>query len=680
VMGEDATQETVKCVKKTPSYFKVEESVRLCSGSPTTHPASCATAVDNKLKRKLGVEGTILLCRGAQSTGPAVCASAVPGKVSNTTTIELCKGADSNAPAKCFKESAKSMRNDEDLMVSLCKGGGRGGEGDVSGGVLECLEAAPFTMGRESKARLCNGARDKVPAECAEFMWNKGIQVAKGTVEDARLNEEHVVKLCSGVSSIAPALCYFQAPNSLSKADQETLCEGETNIYTERKEGNGKGKGKETSTSVAAMCASEGLKHNLDHSLVVRLCRTHVSVDTKELIFGPISCAISAPFNFAPNQVLDLCQGATNGFPSTCAKRVDNSFTNSLKVKLCTNSEDFTPVECIDHLPSTLTQEDAVKLCAEVKTLTPAYCISSLTTSMVTNRDISKCRKAVSTATSLELKSVEYEGDALLPGTNMVISLNLVDQYGQFRNWDNDTYVSAKIAVKGSGGAVLEGKRVNVTENGVALFDTLSVDKEGNFSLGFYVGQTVGEVEVKEEKEDEQFSDKAAAASLRLRVGMDPTEARMAGICHGLFDSFMCSAEDDEPVRVDNMEAISLIPFPSSTKFMPCVDLLEEAGFTVTQSWIGDLWLRSSSGVEILGLGLITKDMGHWERLGLEVGASKSMIKKAYFKKSLEWHPDRWVQHPHLRSKAANIFELISEAYRGLTGCLKMEGEDGGNC
>jgi hypothetical protein len=325
-----------------------------------------------------------------------------------------------------------------------------------------------------------------------------------------------------------------------------------------------------------------------------------------------------------------------------------------------------------------VTQEDAVKLCAEAKTLTPAYCISSLSTSRLAGRDISKCRKAVSVATSLELREVDYEGDALLPGTNMVVSLHLMDQFGQFRKWDNDTYVSAKLALKGSGGAVLEGKRVNVTENGVVSFDTLSVDKEGNFTLGFFVGQTVGEAEEREEV-GEMGGKAAAAASLRLRVGMDPTEARMAGVCHGLFDSFMCSAEDDEPVKVlDNLEAISLIPFPSSTKFMPCVDLLEEAGFVVTQSWIGDLWLRSGSGVEILGLGLITKDMGYWERLGLEVGSSKAQIKKAYFKKSLEWHPDRWVQHPHLRSKAANIFELISEAYWGLCGCINLEGGEGG--
>lgn len=155
------------------------------------------------------------------------------------------------------------------------------------------------------------------------------------------------------------------------------------------------------------------------------------------------------------------------------------------------------------------------------------------------------------------------------------------------------------------------------------------MDKEGNFTLGFYVGQTVGDVE----GAGDAGGEKGAAASLRVRVGMDPTEARMAGVCHGLFDSFMCSAEDDEPVRVDNLEAISLIPYPVSSKFMPCVDLLEEAGFVVSQSWIGDLWLRSSRGVEMLGLGLITKDMGYWERLGLEVGASKSQIKKAYFKK-----------------------------------------------
>jgi len=182
-------------------------------------------------------------------------------------------------------------------------------------------------------------------------------------------------------------------------------------------------------------------------------------MDTSELVYGPILCAISAPFNFSPSQILDLCTGAANGFPSTCAKKVDNSFSNDMKVKVCEGAEDFTPVECIDILPSTVTQEDAVRVCSGARTLTPAYCVGELKTSRVTSGDVNACRGAVSKAERLEVRHIDYEGEALLPGTNMRISLGLVDQYGQPRKWDNNTYVSAKLAVKGSGGAVLEGRR-----------------------------------------------------------------------------------------------------------------------------------------------------------------------------------------------------------------------------
>ena len=55
-------------LSQTPASFTADDSVRLCSGSPSTYPADCASAVDNKLKRKLGDGGSVALCRGAEGT------------------------------------------------------------------------------------------------------------------------------------------------------------------------------------------------------------------------------------------------------------------------------------------------------------------------------------------------------------------------------------------------------------------------------------------------------------------------------------------------------------------------------------------------------------------------------------------------------------------------------------
>lgn len=656
---------SVRCFKRTPSSFTSQESVRLCAGSRTHHPAECASSIEGRVIRRIGKDGAIELCSGALSNGPATCASAAPAKMESETVLKLCQSAKSNYPAKCFKESGAAMSNSKDAMVSLCKG-------SDSSAVVECALMAPYTMLPENKAKLCNQATSTIPAECAEFMWASSATVAAGTAEAALLNEDHVVKLCKGVTSVAPALCYFQAPDKLSKQNQEALCEGETNLLVDSKPS---AKGAAT-VSVSAFCAKEGVKQNLDHDLVVALCRSHIGVGTRDLIVAPIECAMAAPFGLSPSELLQLCGGATSGFPSTCAKRIEDSFTNAMKVEVCSNSEDFTPVDCIKKLPSTVTQSDAVALCSEAKTLTPAFCILSLRTSRVTAKDIEVCRNARSVTARLEARTIDYAGDAMLPGTQMSISLSVMDQFGQFRSWDNGTYVSAKLAVQGSQGATLQGGNVNVTDKGLVHFESLSVNQEGNFTLGFYIGQTVGEEE-EVRGTSREMKNNGPAASLRLRVGQDPMEARLAGVCHGLFDSFSCLYEDEPSVHVANkLDAVSLIPFPKSRRFLPCIDILEEAGFHVKHEWNGNLWLTSKNGIEMLrtGAGLITKETPMWERLGLEAGASKSQVRKAYFKKSLEWHPDRWVQHPYLRTKAASIFELISEAYTGLTGCIKGAG------
>ena len=331
---------------------------------------------------------------------------------------------------------------------------------------------------------------------------------------------------------------------------------------------------------------------------------------------------------------------------------------------MCSNAEDVVPAQCIKHLPSTLSQDDAVRLCSDAKSLTPAYCVSSVSKGRVSASDIERCRKETSIPSRLEIRDLDYEGENLAPGVEINVQLHLLDQFGQFRWWDNSTYISARLDLKSSHGATLGGDRVNVTSSGAVEFHGLTVNLEGNFTVKFFV-------------DGGSASEGNPAASLHLRLGQEETEARLAGDCYGLFDSFSCMASDEPgQARRGKFETTSSISFPSSLQYLPCLDLLEEAGFEVLMDGIGNLQLRSAVRVSMMvtGVGLVTKDMNFWERLGVEIGSSKAVIRKAYFKKSLEWHPDRWVQHPHYRSKATQVFELVSEAYRGLLGCVDAEG------
>ena len=56
--------------------------------------------------------------------------------------------------------------------------------------------------------------------------------------------------------------------------------------------------------------------------------------------------------------------------------------------------------------------------------------------------------------------------------------------------------------------------------------------------------------------------------------------------------------------------------------------------------------------------------MAWWQVLEVNPDASLVDVKKAYKKKSLEWHPDRWAAYNRkFRNKAESIFQLISAAY-----------------
>lgn len=60
--------------------------------------------------------------------------------------------------------------------------------------------------------------------------------------------------------------------------------------------------------------------------------------------------------------------------------------------------------------------------------------------------------------------------------------------------------------------------------------------------------------------------------------------------------------------------------------------------------------------------------MSPWTCLGLVEGANRSQIRRAYHRKSLEWHPDKWSSADTimLRSQVAHIYALITHAYHNL--------------
>ncbi|GMH47906.1 hypothetical protein TL16_g00178 [Triparma laevis f. inornata] len=632
------------CFKSCPSTLGTVACVELCENAESTGPSDCVRKIEGKIFRKLGDDNVIELCKNALNSGPGVCVNAGVG-VEENSLVRLCKGGINSNAIECYKNSKGLSMKDDELKVELCVGAS-------SNWPVKCFKESQNTMSENGKVELCKKAKSRLPAECAKAI-SLQFKVLEGTIQDRVVEEDVLVRVCNGVENSGVVRCFEGAGKGLGGGGLEELC----GSVEDEKEGRRRGE-----------CSREGLEGGLEGGVVAKLCGGN---GAEELVTAPVDCAMAAPYGFTGKDVLTLCEGAVSTGPSMCAKSVPNGFSNNQKAVLCSQASGTTPVNCLNALQN-VRIEDAVNICSGATDLTVAYCVNSVTATGQTGDYINYCRNVESVSKSLELIEVDYVGEMLVPETEIFIKGRVKDQFGQVRQWDNSTWVSARIDVKGSNGATLSGGKVNVTKEGEVEFRKLNVDIEGNFTLKFYIdrgeeggGMTGGE----------------PAATLNLRIGQDPTEARLEGICHGLFDNFHCYA-GDEHHQTNKLESLSTIPFPTSLQYLPCLDILDEAGFFVHMDDLGSLKIRSHVKIEMMatGAGLITKEMNFWERLGLPMGSSRASVKKAYFKKSLEWHPDRWVQHPHLRSKATAVFELVSEAYRGLSGCIDAEGGDPNSC
>ena len=491
-----------------------------------------------------------------------------------------------------------------------------------------------------------------------------------GGVSSSSTKESIILSMCSpengrgGGKGVEAAICYLNAPRNYSPSEKESLCSSDLVV----------------SGLYAARCASLAtpLEARLGRDLILTLCAsappstTTPSTSDRNLP-GPISCALSAPFGFSRSDILALCVGSLSNSPSLCAGRLPPTFPPPLSARLC-KTGNLVSADCVEHLPQSFSHADAIEICEGATTLTPAYCARSMRgggRGEKWEEEIRACTGAVSRPTRLEVREINFSGSSLLPGTLIHVSVSLHDQYSQPLTWDNSTVVVASLDPGGTDGAVLSGTRANFTLNGVASFHTLSVDKEGNFTVRFQVSSSApGD----ESPGDEQVR---ADVAVGLRVGSDPASRMMQGVCSGLYESFG-SFTGPPPGKLNIMESMSVIPFPESLRKIQCLDILSAAGFTVTHGWGGDVWLWSMASIEQMGTGvdLITPEMSYWDRLGVDVGASRGERRRAYHKKSLLWHPDRWVQFPHYKSKAAEVFDLIVEAYEMLNKG-EEEGEEG---
>ena len=601
--------------------------------------------------------------------------------------VELCKGAVEGSPtaaAACLKMVPHNLPLE--FAVALCR------KASDHKAAAECAKIARHTIGDSSDGllALCGAASSTAPAHCAKAAYQVGA--------DSNL----AVVLCSGSASLAPASCFAAAPRELPPDVRVETCAGAQStspalcLAAAMPPG---ARGKSDGDAVCPLDPNAGSlpRRDVGHRLAARLC-SNAPNDS------PARCARAAPFRMSDADVEVLC--AAEGLPegeetaSCAAAALMIGFSGAGAASLCRGARSGAPADCAATAAHRIGEARRLAVCTGASSNAPARCINSLSAARVPSAaEIAECRAAVPTPSGLHITSLGHEGDVLFPDQPMHATLEVWDQWGARIRSDSSTVVRASVAVRGSNGAVVNAfGRFNTSSDGIVHFSHLSFSGPGNLTLQFYIdGGDNGTVGV--------ASTNAPLPLEAARVIVAETEhGAIIRRCRGVFNQLACPwpsegeggdaastgggegkgagyggpRQHQQPSSVAT-EAVSTVSGGAAAAWyvMTCQQVLEENGIYVAyvpsrseDTLSALLWYHP--GIEALetGAGLPTRDQAAWEQLGVGRNASARDLRRAYYRQSLLWHPDRWVRYAIHSARAQEVFQIVSEAHAWMVADL----------
>lgn len=600
-------------------HLSPSDKVKLCRGTSSSAPAACLASAPPTV----AIGDRVALCVGATEpnpTAPAICLKAVPQDLSLSFAVALCRGASDSMAAECAKVARHSVGDVNGILV-LCRHAS-------STAPAHCAKAA-VRVGVEKTltAILCTGSDSSAPASCF-------------AAAPHQIPAELIVETCTGAQSTSPALCLAAAmPRNIRAKSEGAVCPLDPGAGTLTREG-------------------------LDYYLAVRLCRD--SPDN-----SPAQCGHEAPFRMSDGDVEVLCEakglptGQATAKCAVAALMIGISSTNA--ASLCRGARSDAPAACAATAAPHMGEEGRVALCVGASSDAPARCANWLSvTRFLSAVELAKCKAAVPSASGLHITKLAHDGKRLVADQPMQATLEVWDQWGSLIPSDTSTVVRASIAVRGSNGAFVNpAGRFNTSNNGLIFFSHLSFSGPGSLTLQFSIDRGDG--------------DKVPLAAAQVIV----TETEHGAIvkrCGSIFRQLTCPSEKGErkaPEGVDerrksvSTEAVSSVSggVAGVWRVLTCQKILENNGVHVaylsggTGLFSARLWYHP--GIEVLetGAGLPNREQPSWDRLGVRQNAHSREVRRAYYRQSLLWHPDRWVRHSMHSARAQEVFEIVSEAY-----------------
>lgn len=610
----------------------------------------------------------VALCHGSSSTAPARCVDQVPPTVEGADRVTLCQGAaeaHATAPALCLKRILQHVP--AAIGAALCRGA-------HNSSAAECANIARHSIkDHDALVILCREASSTIPADCA-----------KATIR-AGADQHLAAGLCTGASSVAPALCFSTAPKQISSNFRLQTCAGAKSVAPALCMQAAMPRGIQAKSNKDGECpldpeAGGPPRRGLEHKVASVLCKN--ATDD-----SPVECGRAAPLRMSDDDVEILCSAA--GMPAgqataQCATKASLAgISLSDAASICRGAVSDAPAVCAAAVAHRMASATRIDVCVGAATDAPARCVNSLSvTKTPTIDEIADCRKATPKPSGLKITRLTHDGNALFPDQPLEATLEVKDQWGGGMLAEDSAVVRASIALRGSNGAAVNAHgRFNTTNRGIVHFSHLSFSAAGSLTLQFSIDGDDGII--------------VPLASARVIVAETEHRAILRR-CSRIFLSLSCplqpvrGTEAVEPMAARDehrvvTEAVSIVSGGAAAVWdvLSCRNVLEENGVKVAIS-VGSssgsfvAWLWYHPGMEVLetGMGLPTRQQSAWERLGVERSASLRQVRRAYYRQSLLWHPDRWVRHSIHAARAQEVFEIVSEAYTWIISRTKIRKEE----
>ena len=665
------------CFLESRGLGTVPERMDLCIGAPNAGPAHCTRRSQQVFKKDIASRAA--LCVTADSEAPALCASSAPHYLSAAEKVDLC----ALTPPYRQAEPPACLSAVQPWSKQL-KGAPKKGLGYF----YDNLGLQSERTSRQLLINLCSFGSSQSPAAAGECF------------KSSPSNQQHddVARMCTNISSVEVIqhvqLCHRILPKEWTTDEAIRLCE-----HTKSRQ----------QVESAARCAVE-LSSGKIHPRFTRLEAANLCAaeTVNGLIWTCISAvALSTARAFAGAYLL---QPAV--ITAVCSNAVGSSGNLNLSDVNTASKFAESRGKCLNKLAAYSSSSFLFDLqvpeviCRLPDPSSVLSCLHTARVRMVSLEDIHSCIAQKSTVSSVKVMRIRSEDNDIhiTAGKRFSIDFEVLDQWGvRFMDHHGESnqpeyYFSATLNSNNPQAAVLWGVRSNYSHMGVLHFDSLAISQPGRVEFKILVsyrggdssGSSSGSGSSRSQEEVDgtgrQREQRRAIEVFFVQVVEDESIVSLSS-CMYVFRQSTCPSDSIEENWVADFPRIrSYAPSSTYMSNIFCSSLLQQWH---VDSWVnagGDMWVEFRLGIDSIwtGLGLPRLEMDPWQRLEIshvrnneEVMKKKKelmkIIRRAYYRKSLQWHPDRWAGLPEYTVAVQGAFELITEAYETLSTQFKVQ-------